>query len=186
MADPREELLQKIRFHAAVDANERSHRDAMLRLLEAGDSFSRSHFAPGHFTASAFITDAMSHRVLLHHHRRLGRWLEMGGHVDSGETIEQAALREAREESGLEDLRLDGGILDLDVHPIPAGKGEPPHHHFDVRFLVLTKTPDAIELDPNESLDLAWFTIDEAIERTNAPESTRALEKIRERLRGMS
>lgn len=175
-------LHDELAGYVAADPAEESHRLAMLALLEAADPCSRSHFVPGHFTASAFIVHAPTQRVLLHHHRRLNRWLQMGGHIDPGESVEQAAMRESREESGLEDLRLEPGILDVDVHHIPAGKGEPPHAHFDVRFMVLTRTPDAIRFDPNESVDLAWFTIDEAIERANSPESKRTLEKIRKRL----
>lgn len=178
----RESLLDDIERYLAIDATEESHRRAMLTLLQVENPFARSHFGPGHFTASAFVVHAPSQRVLLHHHRRLNRWLQMGGHIDPGESVVDAALREAHEESGLEDLQMVDGILDLDVHPIPAGKGEPPHEHFDVRYLVLTGTPEEIRYDPDESVDLAWFTIDEAIERAHSPESKRTLEKIRKRL----
>lgn len=177
-------LYDQLAGYVAADPAEESHRLAMLALLEAADPFSRSHFVPGHFTASAFIVHGPTGRVLLHHHRRLDRWLQMGGHIDPGESVEAAAMRESREESGLEDLRIDGGILDVDVHHIPAGKGEPAHDHFDVRYLILTGTPEEIRYDPDESVDLAWFTIDEAIERANSPESKRTLEKIRARLGG--
>ncbi len=79
-------------------------------------------------------------RVLLHHHRRLDAWLQMGGH-DEGESDPRAtARREGAEESGLSDLvLLSPAILDVDVHPIPAGKGEPPHLHHDVRYALATR-----------------------------------------------
>jgi len=155
----------------------------MLELLERGDeAFSRGHFGPGHFTASCYIIDGEG-RLLLHHHRRLDRWLQMGGHVEAEESTELAALREAREESGLADLVDAGrGIFDLDIHPIPAGKGEPDHAHFDVRYLARTEQPEAAVADFAESNDLAWVTLERAAELMPGADSARVLRKI-ERLR---
>ncbi len=85
-----ERLLAELETYASADAAEERHRVAMLALLSSGDAFSRAHFAPGHFTASCYILDE-ANRMLLHHHRRLDRWLQMGGHVDGDELPEAAA-----------------------------------------------------------------------------------------------
>ena len=113
----------------------------------------------GHLTASAWVVDPARTRALLTHHRKLGRWLQLGGHADGDPDLRRAALREAREESGLCSLRLaQAGIYDLDVHSIPARPGEPAHDHYDVRF--------ALEADPAEPLvvsaeskELAWVPL---------------------------
>src|SRR5712691_1324612 len=139
------ELLEELRRYHPADSREAEHKGAMLDLLSYGkDPFSRSGFEPGHVTASCFIVDPASRRVLLHHHRRLGRWLQMGGHVENDESTRAAALREATEESGLKDLELIDSVIDLDVHTIPYGKGEPDHTHYDVRYVARTSHPDAI------------------------------------------
>lgn len=180
-------LLDELRAYASVDEAEESHRQAMLALLEEGtEPFSRAHFVPGHFTASCYIVDGES-RLLLHHHRRLGRWLQMGGHVEGDEGPSAAALREGFEESGLGDLRLaPRAILDLDVHRIPAGKGEPDHDHFDVRYLARTSQPEAVTIDIGESNELAWVTLDRALDLMPGPESLRAIRKIDRLLRERS
>jgi 8-oxo-dGTP pyrophosphatase MutT (NUDIX family) len=177
-------LLDQLRSHDPADDVEAAHRESMLALLAgaASDPFSRGHFAPGHFTASCYIVDGEG-RLLLHHHRRLDRWLQMGGHLENAESPELAALREGREESGLDDLTLLGGIADLDVHAIPAGKGEPDHDHFDVRYVARTATPDRITIDRAESNELAWFTLDAAADRMPGPESQRMIRKIEAMLR---
>lgn len=174
-----ERLLDQLHAYTSDDEAEAQHRRAMLALLEAGDeAFSRDHFAPGHFTASCYIVDADG-RLLLHHHRRLNRWLQMGGHVEAHESPDIAALREGREESGLGDLAdVIGGIFDLDIHPIPAAKGEPDHAHFDIRYLARTSSPDALTIDRAESNELAWVTLDLAAELMPGPESARVLRKI--------
>ncbi|MGA7615881.1 MAG: NUDIX domain-containing protein [Thermoanaerobaculia bacterium] len=181
-----DDLIRQLRGYVPADDREAGHRDAMVRLAEtAPSSFSREHFFPGHFTASAFVVDD-ARRLLLHHHRRLDRWLQLGGHIEEGESLLDAARREALEESGLETITpVDGRILDLDIHPIPAGRGEPPHLHFDVRFLFTTPEPESIRTSADESVELRWFDLDEASKRLGERGSERALEKI-ERLLGRS
>jgi 8-oxo-dGTP pyrophosphatase MutT (NUDIX family) len=181
-----DDLLDELRAYTSIDEAEETHRQAMLALLDASEPFSRAHFVPGHFTASCYIIDGEG-RLLLHHHRRLDRWLQMGGHVEGDEHPSMAALREGHEESGLDDLQLvDARILDLDVHRIPAGKGEPDHDHFDVRYLARTSKPGAVIIDRGESNDLAWVTLDRALDLMGGPESLRVIRKIDRLLRERS
>jgi 8-oxo-dGTP pyrophosphatase MutT (NUDIX family) len=177
------ELLEELRQYQPADAVEAGHKGAMLDLLSYGrDPFSRHGFEPGHITASCFIVDPSSRRVLLHRHRRLDRWLQMGGHVDEGESTRAAALREASEESGLKDLELIDGVMDLDVHTIPSGKGEPDHMHYDVRFVARTSQPEAIIIARAESSDLAWVDLIQAVSLMNEEGSRRVIMKIRKML----
>lgn len=176
----RRALLADLARHRPADEKERRDLEAIVALVEGiKGCFSRSHFDPGHLTASAFILDLSSGKVLLHHHRRLDRWLQMGGHLDPGETPVEAALREAREESGLGELELPlSSPFDVDVHPIPAGKGEPAHLHFDLRWIAATRDPAGIAADLSESFDLRWFDLRGAETRVADPASVRALRKL--------
>jgi 8-oxo-dGTP pyrophosphatase MutT (NUDIX family) len=170
-------LAEELRDYYPGDAAEEQHLSRILALLRTSAPFSRNSFAPGHITASCYIVDCEG-RLLLHHHRRLNRWLQMGGHVEDEETTRGAALREGSEESGLRDLELIGGVFDLDIHPIPAAKGEPDHAHFDVRYLARTSRPDSIAIDDTESNELAWFTLDRALDAMQSVESQRVVRKI--------
>jgi 8-oxo-dGTP pyrophosphatase MutT (NUDIX family) len=178
-------LLDQLRAYEPSDPLEKSHRQRMVKLLtDATEPFSRDHFTPGHVTAGCFIVDAGG-RLLLHHHRRLNLWLHMGGHVEGEESAAAAALREAFEESGLRDLDPLGGIFDVDVHRIPAGRGEPDHDHFDVRYLVRASDPDAITIDRGESNELAWIPLDRVAARM-PPDADRVIRKIERALRERS
>lgn len=183
-----EQLLAQLRMYAPADDGEARHLGAMVKLLTSGpDVFSRGHFTPGHVTASCYIVDPATARLLLHHHRRLGRWLQLGGHVEHDELPHQTALREGSEESGLADLELmSDSIFDVDVHRIPAGKGEPDHDHFDVRYVARTSVPESITIDRGESNELAWMQLDRADALMAAPESTRVVRKIERMLRERS
>jgi 8-oxo-dGTP pyrophosphatase MutT (NUDIX family) len=179
------ELLEELRLYRAADPDEAHHHRAVLDLLSYGiEPFSRTQYVPGHITASCFIVDPASKRLLLHHHKRLDRWLQMGGHIEEGESVLQAALREGAEESGLRDLQMmSDGVFDIDVHEIPAAKGEPEHSHFDIRYVVRTSQPESIMIDRAESNELAWVELDRAIPLMNEAASTRAVMKIRKLLK---
>jgi 8-oxo-dGTP pyrophosphatase MutT (NUDIX family) len=182
---PRARLAAALRQHVPLDEEEAAHARAVLALVEGEPGcFARSTYAPGHVTGSAFVVCRATGKVLLHHHRRLGRWLQMGGHDDGELDPAATALREAREESGLTDLDfLTADILDVDVHAIPAARGEPPHLHHDVRYALLTGRPEEIRRDDAESLDLRWFGLQEAEEAMDEPGARRALSRIRRLLR---
>lgn len=123
------------------------------------DCFERS-CREGHVTGSAWILSPDHRCVLLTHHRKLGRWLQLGGHADGDADPLRVALREAREESGLRGFRPlpdepDPVPLDVDVHVIPARGSEAAHAHFDVRFL-LEAAPGQEPVASEESHALQW------------------------------
>lgn len=183
--DPaRRALRDALLRHVPADPAETEDLKEILALVEREPAcFSRQTFAPGHVTGSAFVVCRTTGKVLLHHHRRLNAWLQLGGHDDGELDPRATALREAAEESGLEDLTLlQDEILDVDVHDIPAGKGEPSHQHHDVRYALATERPEEIQRDAGESLDLAWFTLEEAAERMAEKGASRALTRLKKLL----
>ncbi|MBD3648799.1 MAG: NUDIX hydrolase [Pseudomonadales bacterium] len=120
----------------------------------------------GHVTGSAWLLDRSGEQVLLTHHRKLDKWLQLGGHADGESEIAKVALKEAREESGITGIELlSSDIFDLDIHLIPARNGEPSHYHYDCRFLLqCTDSEDFTVSD--ESHDLMWIPLDELDTRT--------------------
>jgi 8-oxo-dGTP pyrophosphatase MutT (NUDIX family) len=140
---------------------EQTHYAKMLVLAgDSADVFSRYHFSPGHFTVSGFVVSGDRTRLLLVHHERLDKWLQPGGHIEPGdEDLPTAARREIEEETGLGDLRALGpGVFDIDVHAIPAARGEPRHEHHDVRFLF---TADGVPEAGAGTKGAAWVPLDE-------------------------
>ena len=128
----------------------------------APDPWSRS--LPLHFTASALVVHPPSGRVLLRWHVRLGRWLQVGGHADPGESDPlEIALREAREESGLTDLVPwpDDALRHAVICDVPASATEPRHQHGDLRYIFATRDPEAI-IPENDQSPLRWLTVAEA------------------------
>ena len=165
------------------DDDELRYRDRMLDLLNTSAPTSRDQFSPGHFTASAFVLSPDDQNLLLIFHSKLSLWLQPGGHVDaSDKTLLAAAKREVLEEVGVQaELHPDfPGILDLDIHTIPARKEEPAHEHFDVRFAL--RAPNHEFQAGSDALSARWVPIDE-VERAHSDASvTRATNLIRNTL----
>jgi len=133
--------------------------DQLLEFVQNNhDCFERSLLC-GHITGSAWLVNDNSTHVLLTHHRKLNRWLQLGGHADGEDDVLNVALREAQEESGLTDIELvRSTIFDIDIHPIPARKAEPEHLHYDVRF-AFRAVGDQRFVVSDESNRLAWVPV---------------------------
>lgn len=142
----------------APTAEQEALRQSYLAYLAACEDACARSCAPGHLTASALVFDAAGEHVLLTLHPRVGRWLQLGGHCEpSDATLADAALREAREESGMAGLRIDPDPVHLDVHPITCSLGVPTRH-FDVRCVL--RAPAAAEpVRSDESDDLRWWPL---------------------------
>lgn len=184
--DRLDHLKSLLAAHQPADAEEAEHRRSMLALADAaGDPFSRAHFQPGHFTASAFVLSPDADALLLIFHGKLRRWLQPGGHIDpeDGDVI-AAALREVAEETGVRDAAPDtalGALLDVDIHEIPPNpkKGEPAHGHYDLRVLLRARSLDfAVGSD---AVDARWVPLEQINERDSDRSVTRAVARLLER-----
>ena len=141
---------------------EQEFKEQMLRFIrENDDCFYRTNLA-GHITGSAWVLSPDGTEVLMNHHAFLNMWMQFGGHADGESNIKLAALREAQEESGIEEIEfVSEDIFDIDIHEIPFNekKGEPAHLHYDIRFLLKAKHKNFVI--SNESKQLKWMTPEE-------------------------
>lgn len=157
----RSPVLELLRAHAAqrLDAHEAAMTEATRQFVEAhADCLLRSQLS-GHLTGSAWVVDPSGTRTLLTHHRKLDKWLQLGGHADGDPDLRAVAEREAREESGLRNIRsLGAGIFDLDRHWIPERKQEPAHWHYDLRFRFEADPAEPLVVS-HESKELAWVDV---------------------------
>ncbi len=156
------ELQAFLRSHHPVDERERTSIVSFLEQLDRLDHPFLEDADPFHVTASAIVVGPRG--VVLHRHKRLGIWIQPGGHVDPGESLADAAIREVAEETGLVTTHFKGRptMVHVDVHPAPKG-----HTHLDVRFLL--RGPDADPAPPeDESPEVSWLSFEDALARADA------------------
>lgn len=168
------ELLEA--WEAPNATQEDTRRRILAFLAEHPENGHDRTCVPGHLTASGLLFDWNLERVLLTHHKKLGRWLQLGGHCDGDANLVACALREAQEESGIDAITIDPTPIDLDIHTIPARKEDPEHLHLDTRFF-LRAAEGAVEQISDESLALRWFSYAE-LDEIETDDSVRRLFEI--------
>ncbi|RCW58684.1 NUDIX hydrolase [Halanaerobium sp. ST460_2HS_T2] len=157
--DYHQKILEEIRKYKPNSQAEKKYKRQIINFLANNeDDYLRTN-SKGHLTASAWIVNHQGDKVLLHHHQALDKWIQLGGHLEEGELIEEAALREAAEESGLNSLSVvEQKIFDLDVHKIPAVKKQAEHFHYDLRVLLQADAGEELEKS-SESKNLKWIDL---------------------------
>jgi 8-oxo-dGTP pyrophosphatase MutT (NUDIX family) len=166
----RRNLVELLQAHKAFDGRERVMRDALVRFVQDHENCAARDLQAGHLTGSAWIVDKDLTHTLLTHHRKLNLWVQLGGHVENDADMLSASWREAREESGLEDLQLLApDIFDVDIHTIPARRDEPEHFHYDIRYAFQADRHAKLTVS-RETRELAWVALSE-IEALTTEES---------------
>jgi 8-oxo-dGTP pyrophosphatase MutT (NUDIX family) len=177
-----EAIRRALDDYAPRDASEVADVARLRALLEREDVCDRS--TPVHVTGSALVVHPPSRTVLLRWHPRMQMWMQVGGHFDAGETDPSlVALREAREETGLTDLRTPAMTVDPPVQivivPVPAHGDEPAHEHADFRYVFVTKTPTAI-VPESTAARLRWTDLTQAIDEIVEPNLRVFLSRVTE------
>jgi 8-oxo-dGTP pyrophosphatase MutT (NUDIX family) len=166
--------LDELGRYVAATPRERIMVDQLRAFVAANAACFERTLRAGHVTGSAWVVDRTCRVALLTHHRKLGRWLQPGGHADGDPDVRAVALREAQEESGLRTLvPASPGIFDIDVHAIPARGDEPAHLHYDIRFAFFGD-PSEQPIASEESHAVAWVPL-AAIEEYGVDDSVRRL-----------
>jgi 8-oxo-dGTP pyrophosphatase MutT (NUDIX family) len=170
----RARLLAELATYSPLDGREHALVERVRTFVaEHEHCFERTQL-DGHVTGSAWIVDRAGTVALLLHHRKLGKWLQPGGHADGDPDVREVARREAVEETGLRSLTpACDGIYDVDAHDIPARPGEPAHVHYDVRFAFFADPAERPERNA-ESHAVAWVPLAE-IEALGIDDSVRRL-----------
>lgn len=169
-----------------------------IRFLQKDSNCFNRNNKFGHFTASSIVLNCERTHVLLTHHKKLKKWLQLGGHADGDSFLQRVAFREAVEESSIENLKIINASfdkinksnnlivkellttnilpIDIDIHVIPETEKEPEHFHYDVRFLFIAMTNQYVI--SHESIDLKWVDLAHVSNYTQEESTLRQINKV--------
>jgi 8-oxo-dGTP pyrophosphatase MutT (NUDIX family) len=162
----REAILRELGVYTLKHPEEASLVERFSDFVAAHENCFERNLAKGHVTGSAWVVSEDGTKVLLTHHRKLNRWLQLGGHADGESDILKVAIREAREESGINEVYpISEAIFDLDIHLIPESGQEPAHYHYDIRYALKIPGRERYRVS-EESHDLGWIPLERLAEFT--------------------
>jgi len=153
----RTQLIELLNNYHPIFEDEVIFKQRTIEFIKQhSDCFERS-LEIGHITASAWLLDKNGTHALLLHHAKLNNWFQLGGHCDGNRDVLAVAIKEAQEESGIENIvPVSTEIFDIDIHTIPANSREEAHDHYDIRFL-LQVTSNEVVIQNRESKELRWI-----------------------------
>lgn len=152
-------------------------KDEILSFIRENPNCFDRELEIGHITGSAWLINKTGDKALLLHHRKLDKWFQLGGHADGDSDILAVAIKEAQEESGIQNIKpVMNEIFDIDIHKIPTNSKEKEHFHYDVRFLLQVKGDEDF-VQNQESKELRWISRDKSLLPTNEDSVIRLFEK---------
>ena len=160
------ELYDQIDAYTPCCEQEENDRRLILRCCAVfGDLFTRGN-EMAHFTASAWVVTPDRSRALLAYHNQYDSWAWLGGHADGERDMLAVALREVREESGLQNVRpVSEKIYSLEILPvaqhIKRGRFVSAHLHLNLTYLLEADEHDALRCKPDENSGVRWFRPEE-------------------------
>ena len=167
-------IIEEIKKYRPCNAQEQRDQTLILDFLEKnGDAFLRSNLL-AHMTASSWIVNPERTKTLMVYHNLYDSWSWTGGHADGETDLLSVALREAREETGIEHVRpLSPEIFSLEVLTVDGhekrGEYVPSHLHMNVTYLLEAEESDTLRICKEENSGVAWFTLEEALKASTEP-----------------
>ncbi|MBE5776470.1 MAG: NUDIX domain-containing protein [Clostridiales bacterium] len=167
-------LIDTLRAYTPWNEQEARDRDVMVRFLtDNPDAFVRSNLT-AHVTASGWVISRDGSKVLMAYHKIYNSWAWTGGHADGETDLLSVAVREAKEESGLQtvtpvtDTPFSVEILTVDGHE-KRGQYVPSHLHLNVTYLLRGDEGEPLRVKEDENAGVRWFSPQEALEKCTEP-----------------
>jgi ADP-ribose pyrophosphatase YjhB (NUDIX family) len=183
------ELIDQLRRYRPWNEQEARDRELLLACLDCQPDVFTRESRLFHLTASAWVVNPARTKVLMAYHNIYRSWAWLGGHADGERDLLSVALREVREESGAEDVRvLDEAPFSLEVLTVDGhvrrGVYVPSHLHLNVTYLLECDETAPLRSKPDENSGVAWFDLEGAVAASSEPwYQERIYSKLNEKLR---
>jgi 8-oxo-dGTP pyrophosphatase MutT (NUDIX family) len=175
--------IEMIQNYKPVNEQEDLDKKQMLQFINQNkDVLNRTHLS-GHFTSSAIIVNETMTKVLFIHHNIYKSWGWVGGHNDGDSDFLHVAIKEAKEETGLQQVKpVTNDIIGLDSiyvkNHIKHGAYVPDHLHFNITYLLMANEKDSVSIKEDENSGVKWFDLSQAIDAIDEPRMVPIYQKL--------
>lgn len=165
---------KEIENYIPWNEQEENDRKQLLRWMKSDCSLWDREEGFAHWTASAWVVNQKRDRVLMAYHNIYDSWSWLGGHCDGNHDCLAVAMKEVREESGVQNIKplstdiFSLEILTVDGH-VKSGVYVPSHLHLNVTYLLEADENEHLKIRKGENSAVAWFELDEAIKASSEP-----------------
>ena len=182
-----QKLSEQLHEFHSYNQQEESDLPVLLKVICEPDVFTRDQLLY-HFTASSWIVNSDRTKVLMCYHNIYQSWSWTGGHADGNANLLEVALKEAKEETGLQNIRpVSDNIYSVEILTVPShikrGKFVNAHLHLNATYLLEADESELLCIKEDENSGLAWMTLDEAIEKCTEPEMIPIYQKLNNKLK---
>lgn len=167
-------LLKNLKEYIPFNEQEEHDKDVMVHLLESENNIFTRENKVAHFTGSAWLVNKQHTKVLMIYHNIYDSWAWTGGHADGEEDLLKVAIKEAKEETGVMDIKpvtediFSIEVLTVDGH-VKRGSYVSSHLHLNVTYLLEADEDEVLRMKPDENSGVKWFGLDEALEVCSEP-----------------
>lgn len=165
-------IVEDIRDYEPYNIQEEKDKKNILSFLDTYDDIFYRSNEIAHMTASAWVVNETFDKVLMAYHRIYDSWSWLGGHCDGDEDTLKVAIKEVKEEAGIENVKvLSDQIFSLEVLSVDShyknGNYVPTHLHLNVTYLLQADEHENLHIKEDENSNVAWFYLDEALEKSS-------------------
>lgn len=183
-------LKERIKQYVPYNEQEENDKNVMLKFIDCFDDVLTRDNQFGHFTASSWIVNKDKTKVLMIYHNIYNSWTWTGGHADGDQDLLHVAIKEAKEETSIQNIKyLSENIFSLEIPSVTGhikrGKYINSHLHFNITYLLQADETDEIKIKPDENSGVKWVDIDDVIKISTEPQMQVIFEKLNEKLKGI-
>ena len=170
----REELIRQLTAYAPYNEQEARDKETILHMLETTEDIFLRENLLAHMTSSAWVQDFEHRHILMAYHNIYHSWAWLGGHADGNEDLLQVAIKEVREESGIQNVRpVSDNIFSIEVLTVDGHEKKgiyvPSHLHLNVTYLLEADREESVRVKADEDSAVGWFAPQEAVEKSCEP-----------------
>ena len=156
-------IIEMVSKYQPYNTQEVKDKELILNFLNQFEDVLTRNNIIGHFTTSCWIVNSSLTKVLCIYHKIYNSWGWVGGHNDGDEDFINVALKEAKEETGLNIEVLDNEIFAIDILPVMNHfkKGEfiSSHLHLNLTYLCIADENEKLVLNTDETEGVMWIDI---------------------------